>query len=94
MAASRPDLRLLVVLEEKGRSAFVEVLERVHELLENEEPAATLSEQGFVALRVEKVGGIEDYQRILAKFKPGDRVTVRYLRDEEEATVELTLQGI
>ncbi len=59
-------------------------------------PGTNQAEPGDVILAIngEKVDGVDDYQRILSKFKPGDRVSVRYLRNEEEATVELTLQGI
>jgi S1-C subfamily serine protease len=48
----------------------------------------------ILAIDGQEIGGLEDYQRTLAKYKPGDRVTVRYLRNEEESETTATLQGI
>lgn len=45
------------------------------------------------AINGEEVNGLDDYQRITAKLKPGDKVKIRYMRDEEDFDATLTVQG-
>jgi S1-C subfamily serine protease len=40
------------------------------------------------------VGNVDDYQRIVAKLRPGQQVRVRYLRDETERETTLTVRGV
>jgi len=39
----------------------------------------------------EAVDGVESWMPMLGKHEPGDKVTITYLRDKQEATVEVTL---
>lgn len=48
----------------------------------------------ILAVNGEEVAGAEDYQRIVSKLKPGEKVKVRYLRDEEEHEATLTVRGV
>ena len=48
----------------------------------------------ILAINGQAVAGVDDFQRLLAKCKPGDAVRVRYLRDEDEREATLTVQGI
>jgi S1-C subfamily serine protease len=48
----------------------------------------------ILAINGERVGGVEDFQRIVAGLRPGQQVTVRYMRDEEEREATLTVRGV
>jgi S1-C subfamily serine protease len=48
----------------------------------------------IVSINDEEIGNVNDYQRVVSKLKPGQKVTVRYLRDEEESQVTLTVGGV
>jgi S1-C subfamily serine protease len=48
----------------------------------------------ILAINGEEVVGVDEFQQILAKLKPGDKVKVRYMRDEDEHETTLTVQGV
>jgi S1-C subfamily serine protease len=48
----------------------------------------------ILAINGEAVGNVDDYQRIVAKLRPGQQVRVRYLRDETERETTLTVRGV
>jgi len=48
----------------------------------------------ILAINGEEVGGIADFQRIVAKLKPDQTVRVRFLRDETEREATLTVRGV
>ena len=48
----------------------------------------------ILAINGEEVSNLEDFQRIVAKLKPGQPVKVRYLRDETERETTLTVRGV
>ncbi len=45
----------------------------------------------IVGVNDEKVSGLEDYSGILKSHKPGDAIRVRFIRGDQERTVEATL---
>lgn len=48
----------------------------------------------ILAINGEEVGGIADFQRIVAKLKPDQSIRVRYLRDETEREITLVVRGV
>lgn len=48
----------------------------------------------IVGINDERIDAMADYQRVVVKFRPGDRVRVRFLRDDEEQEVTVALQGV
>lgn len=58
-------------------------------------PKTRLSEPGdlIVALNGETVDTVEDYERILRKLKPGEKVSVRIVRMDSEQEVKITVGG-
>lgn len=57
--------------------------------------AAGRAEPGdlIVAINGEAVANESDYQRVVSSLKPGQTVTVRYVRDDEEHEATLTVRG-
>lgn len=47
-----------------------------------------------LAINGEEVGGAADFQRIVAKLRPDASVRVKFLRDETEREVTLTVRGV
>lgn len=45
----------------------------------------------IVGVDGEKVSGLEDFSGILKGHKPGDAIRIRFIRDEQERTIEATL---
>jgi S1-C subfamily serine protease len=48
----------------------------------------------ILAINGEEVGGVTDFQRIVAKLKPDQTVRIRYLRDETEREATLVVRGV
>jgi serine protease Do len=48
----------------------------------------------IVAINGDRIDSTADYQRLVARFRPGDRVRVRVLRDEAEQEITVALQGV
>jgi S1-C subfamily serine protease len=48
----------------------------------------------IVAVNDERIEGTVDFQRVVGRLRPGDRVRVRFLRDDEEQEATLVLQGV
>jgi S1-C subfamily serine protease len=59
-------------------------------------PNGTLAGAGdlIVAINGEEVNDVADFQRIVAKLKPDQQVTIRYQRDEVERETILTVRGV
>jgi S1-C subfamily serine protease len=47
----------------------------------------------IVAIRGETVDTVEDYERIVRKLKPGEQVEVKFIRDDAEQDVTVTVGG-
>jgi S1-C subfamily serine protease len=47
----------------------------------------------ITAIHGEEIANMNDYQRVVSSLKPGQRVTLRYLRDDEEHEATLTVRG-
>jgi len=47
----------------------------------------------IVAINGEEVANVNDYQRVVSSLRPGQKVVVRYLRDDEEREATLTVRG-
>jgi S1-C subfamily serine protease len=56
-------------------------------------PRTRVAEPGdlIVAIRDEGVDTVEDYERIVRKLKPGEQVTVKFVRDDAEQEVTITV---
>jgi S1-C subfamily serine protease len=52
-----------------------------------------LSEPGdlIVGIKGEKIDSVEDYERVVRGLKPGEKVKIKFLRDDVERQVELTV---
>jgi S1-C subfamily serine protease len=48
----------------------------------------------IVSINDERVDNTADFQRIVARFRAGQQVRLRFLRDEEDHEVMITLQGV
>jgi S1-C subfamily serine protease len=48
----------------------------------------------IVAINGQEINTVADYQRIVGGLKPGDQVTVKYIRDDEEHEATLTVRGV
>ena len=47
----------------------------------------------IVAIDGQSIDTVADYQRVLGKLKPGQQIKVKFLRDDEEKEVSMTVQG-
>jgi S1-C subfamily serine protease len=52
-----------------------------------------LAEPGdlIVGIKGEKIDSVEDYERVVRGLKPGEKVKIKFLRDDTERQVELTV---
>lgn len=59
-------------------------------------PATGRGEAGdvIVAVNGEEIAGVDDFQRVLRAVKPGDRLTVRIVRDDKEQDVTVVAGGV
>jgi S1-C subfamily serine protease len=48
----------------------------------------------ILAINGEEVANVNDYQRVVSTLRPGQKVTVRYTRDDEEHEATLTVRGM
>jgi S1-C subfamily serine protease len=48
----------------------------------------------ILAINGEEVGGVADFQRIVSQLKPGQQITVKYLRDEEEHEATMKVRAV
>ncbi len=102
-----PDLGVRLYEEKKLRRAGYDTGVMVAEVVPNG-PAARAGLRGIsrtvtgrvvpgdviVAVNDERVAGTTDFQRVVGRLRPGDRVRVRFLRDDEEQEATLVLQGV
>jgi S1-C subfamily serine protease len=58
-------------------------------------PRTRLSEPGdlIIGINGETVDTVEDYERIARKFKPGEQVTIKFVREDAEQDVTVTVGG-
>lgn len=56
-------------------------------------PAGLLRGDVIVAFGAIEIGGMGDYMYALNAHKPGDVITVRFLRDGTEETAQVTLES-
>jgi S1-C subfamily serine protease len=101
-----PDLGVRLYDEQKLRRAGYETGVMVAEV-EASGPAARAGLRGIgrtasgrtipgdliVGINDERIEGTADYQRVVARLRAGERVRVRYLREEQEQQATLTLPG-
>ncbi|MFO0801053.1 MAG: trypsin-like peptidase domain-containing protein [Gemmataceae bacterium] len=102
-----PDLGLRLYEEKKLRRAGYDTGVMVAEVVPNG-PAARAGLRALgrtvtgrvvpgdviVGINNERVDDTAAFQRTVAKLRPGDRVRVRFLRDDEEQEVTVVLQGV
>ncbi len=102
-----PDLGVRLYEEQKLRRAGYDTGVMVAEVVPNG-PAARAGLRGIgrtgtgrivpgdliVGVNDERIGGTADFQRVVGRLRPGDRVRVRFLRDDEEQEVTIVLQGV
>ena len=102
-----PDLGVRLYEEKKLRRAGYDTGVMVAEVVPNG-PAAKAGLRGvrrsvtggvvlgdiIVGINDERVDGITDFQRVVSRLRPGDRVRVRFVRDDEEQEVTVVLQGV
>ncbi|MDB5312749.1 MAG: degQ 2 [Gemmataceae bacterium] len=105
---ARPDLGVRLYDQKKLRRAGYEKGVMIAEVIPNgsadraklhglrRNPETGKAEPGDIILAIngEEVPGVDDFQRVVAKLKPGQQVQVRYLRDEVEREVTLTVGGV
>lgn len=102
-----PDLGVRLYEEKKLRRAGYDTGVMIAEVVPNG-PAAKAGLRGLrrtvtgsvvpgdiiVGINDERVDGTTDFQRIVARLRPGDRVRVRFIRDDEEQEATVVLQGV
>ncbi|HYH68538.1 MAG TPA: trypsin-like peptidase domain-containing protein [Urbifossiella sp.] len=102
-----PDLGVRLYEEKKLRRAGYDTGVMVAEVVPNG-PAARAGIRGIgrtgtgrvipgdiiVGINDERIDGTTDFQRVVGRLRPGDRVRVRFLRDDAEQEVTLVLQGV
>jgi len=105
--AYRPDLGIKLYDQQKLRRARYDHGVMIEQVVPNGpadraglrgmrvNPRTRLSEPGdlIVAIRGETVDTVEDYERIIRKLKPGEKIKIKVVRKESEQEVEVTVGG-
>jgi S1-C subfamily serine protease len=48
----------------------------------------------IVRVNADEVKGNAEFERLMGRHKPGDKILIRYVREDQEAEVEVTLRGV